>query len=211
MIGYYFKKLLSRGKFNSKNYWEERYSSGGNSGDGSYGRLSDFKAAFINEFLCENSIKTAIELGCGDGHQLSMINYASYTGMDVSETIIDHCKQKFASDQSKAFMIYKPSSFHPATVTPSDLALSLDVIYHIVEEEVYLKYLEDLFGLSSRHVIIYSTNFDDKETEHVLHRKFTSHVEEFFPEWRLMNHESNPYPGNGEQESMADFFVFKLK
>lgn len=53
MIKQLIKKLLGRDKFNSLNYWENRYAGGGNSGDGSYGRLSVFKADFINKFIEE--------------------------------------------------------------------------------------------------------------------------------------------------------------
>ena len=35
----------------SKNYWEERYKTGGNSGAGSYDRLAKFKAQIINDFI----------------------------------------------------------------------------------------------------------------------------------------------------------------
>lgn len=90
----------------------------------------------------------------------------------------------------------------------ADLALSLDVLYHIVEEKNYLKYLQDLFNLSNKYVIVYSTNFYLNETQHVLHRKFTDDVKRF-PEWALIAEIKNPFPGNGEQESMADFFVFE--
>lgn len=40
-------------KFNSKNYWENRYKSGGNSGAGSYSNLAEFKAEIINEFVAK--------------------------------------------------------------------------------------------------------------------------------------------------------------
>ena len=32
-------------------YWEERYRRGGNSGAGSYGKLAEFKAEVINDFV----------------------------------------------------------------------------------------------------------------------------------------------------------------
>jgi len=203
-------KLLGRKKFNSLNYWENRYAGGGNSGDGSYGRLAVFKSDFINKFIENYNIHSAVEMGSGDGHQLSSINYANYTGMDVSATAVNFCQKKFEGDNTKKFILYEPNNFFPDNALKADLALSLDVLYHIIEEKNYLKYLEDLFSLGEKYVIVYSTNFDLNETQHVLHRKFTEDVKRF-PEWELMSETKNPFPGNGEQESMADFFVFKRK
>ena len=48
-------------KFDTKKYWEKRYSEGGDSGNGSYGKLAEFKAKIINRFVKENQIKTIIE------------------------------------------------------------------------------------------------------------------------------------------------------
>jgi SAM-dependent methyltransferase len=208
MIKQLIKKLLGRDKFNSVQYWETRYADGGNSGDGSYGRLSVFKAEFINKFLEDKKIQSAIELGCGDGHQLSIIHYPQYTGMDVSSTILELCKKKFEGDTTKKFVLYKPDSFVPDETLKADLALSLDVLYHIVEEKNYLKYMQDLFSLGNNYVIVYSTNFYMQETQHVLHRKFTDDINRF-PGWKLIAEVKNPFQGNGEQESMADFFVFQ--
>lgn len=210
MIKQIIKKLLGRDKFNSLNYWENRYAGGGNSGDGSYGRLSVFKADFINKFIEEKKIHSAVEMGCGDGHQLSIIHYPAYAGLDVSSTIIDLCRKKFEGDTTKKFVLYKPDSFMPDETLRADLSLSLDVLYHIVEEKNYLKYLQDLFSLGRKYVVVYSTNFYLNETQHVLHRKFTDDAKRF-PEWTLIAEVKNPFPGHGEQESMADFFVFEKK
>jgi hypothetical protein len=78
----------------SKDYWENRYSSGDNSGKGSYGKLSEFKSIIINDFITNNDIKKIAEFGCGDGNQLSMFNINSYTGYDISPNIIDKCSKK---------------------------------------------------------------------------------------------------------------------
>lgn len=195
-------------KFNSSKYWESRYSSGGNSGDGSYGRLAFFKADVINNFISNNHIQSATELGCGDGNQLSIINYPKYLGLDVSASIIESCKQKFTADPTKKFVHYDPTHFKPSDSLKSELSLSLDVLYHIIEDDSYFKHLDDLFALSKHYVIIYSTDFDEHESEHVFHRKFTAHIKQSFPDWRLIEYIKNPYYGIGEQESKAEFFIY---
>jgi hypothetical protein len=53
-------------------WWEKRYISGGNSGQGSYGVLAEFKAETVNQFVGEFEVKSLVEFGCGDGSQLSL-------------------------------------------------------------------------------------------------------------------------------------------
>ena len=53
---FFYKGLNSAiRKIDSKNYWEKRYLKGGDSGDGSYGKLAEFKAKIMNRFVKENS------------------------------------------------------------------------------------------------------------------------------------------------------------
>ena len=206
----FLKNLFSKKKkFSSMNYWESRYSGGSNSGDGSYGRLADFKAQFLNQFIIENKIETAIEFGCGDGNQLSLINYSKYLGLDVSASTIKMCIEKFKDDSSKSFMLYETNCFINNNFIQAELTLSLDVLYHIVEENLFIKYLKDLFATSSQHVIIYSTNFNKNESTHVLHREFLNLVKKEFPHFGFVKEVANPFPGNGHQESEANFFLFK--
>lgn len=71
--------ILNRKKnFNSKEYWQKRYSVGENSGAGSYGRLAKFKAEIINEFVKKNKINLVTEFGCGDGNQLFLFKIPNY-------------------------------------------------------------------------------------------------------------------------------------
>lgn len=152
----------------SKQYWEQRYVSGGDSGVGSYDKFAHFKAEVINAFVSDNEIETVIELGCGDGNQLSLATYPKYIGFDVSQTAIDRCRQLYASDSSKTFKLMKDLDGETA-----DLSLSLDVIYHLVEDEVFESYMLGLFEASDQHVIIYSSNTENDKGQgdvHVRHR-----------------------------------------
>jgi len=55
---------------NTRSYWDQRYTSGGTSGEGSYGELARFKAETLESIFTDNDIKSVIEFGCGDGNQL---------------------------------------------------------------------------------------------------------------------------------------------
>ena len=185
---YLFGKKKITDSFNSSDYWENRYTENGNSGPGSYGDLADFKAKVLNDFVELNNIEKVIELGCGDGNQLSKSDYPSYIGLDISNKAINHCRKIFGRDNTKTFYNYSQSN---QTVFKGDLLLSLDVIFHLVEEEVFVDYMNKLFDFSTRYVIIYSSNFDEHITSHVLCRKFTDWVEkEKKGQFKLINLDS---------------------
>ncbi len=196
------KKFLLNQKFNSSTYWEKRYAEGENSGDGSYGQLAQFKADIINPFVREHQIQSVIEYGCGDGNQLQLLTFPSYLGFDVSATVIQLCQKQYAGDPSKTFKVINDYQGETAQLT-----LSLDVLYHLVEEPVYTAYLKRLFASAQAYVIIYSSNFDDNSltrAPHVKHRCFTTWVTQHCADWQLVQHVPNPYP----EISSADFYLY---
>lgn len=196
---------------NSSRYWEQRYARGGTSGAGSYGRLAQFKAEFLNDFVERRGIQSVVELGCGDGHQLSLARYPSYLGFDVAPTAIELCTRRFAADTSKRFVLHD-SQRDPPPVQVADLALSLDVIYHLVEDEVFDAYMRHVFSSAKRYVIIYASNDElPSPAPHVRHRRFTDWIRLHQPAWRAESHIPNRYPvslTDGGEVSFADFFVF---
>lgn len=207
---------LNRDKnFTSGKYWEQRYNKGGDSGAGSYGRLAQFKADIINRFIAENQLKSAIEFGCGDGNQLGLLNLERYTGFDVSKQSIALCSEKYKNDDGKAFFLYDSVSFVDTFhVFQADLTMSLDVIYHLTEDDVFEKYVRDMFNCSTRHVLIYSSDKNEQtrhQAQHVKHRKFTKWIEENISGWSFEKKIQNEFPleDNAQEESFADFYVYK--
>jgi hypothetical protein len=191
----------------SKNYWEIRYADGGNSGAGSYGRLAYFKAEVLNNFVKTHNITSIIEFGCGDGNQLSLAHYPKYTGFDVSETAVKLCRQRFKNDTAKTFALLNDYAHQKA-----ELTVSLDVLYHLIEDAVFEEYIERLFCASSNFVIIYACNFDRETEYHVRCRTFTGYIEEHIKGWRLINHIPNKYPYDKTEPnttSWSDFYIYK--
>jgi SAM-dependent methyltransferase len=192
----------------SATYWEERYRRGQTSGAGSYGRLAHFKAEILNQFVAEHNLQSVVDFGCGDGHQLSLANYPRYLGLDVSDAALDLCRRLFSGDERKAF-----GRIDEYAGERAELALSLDVVYHLVEDAVFEDYMERLFGAAERYVVVYSSNDDGGDRSpapHVRHRRFTDWVQARQPAWRLLAHVPNRYPyvAGDEQSSFADFFIF---
>jgi len=193
-------------RFNSAVYWENRYRTGGNSGAGSYGRLAEFKAEIINNFIKENNIRSVIEFGVGDGNQLSLLKCPNYIGIDVSDTILNNAKRMFDDDATKSF--YLLSEYHKQQ---AELALSLDVVYHLIEDQVFYNYMMNLFNAATRCVIIYSSNFHREHCTHVKHRKFSEWIDKYATEWELLDHIPNKYQydiNNVNQTSFSDFYIY---
>lgn len=197
-------------------YWEDRYASGGNSGVGSHGRLARFKARFLNSFVREHEIGSVVELGSGDGAQLALAEYPEYTGLDISETAIDLCRAAFRNDESKHFVVYDPDTF-VADSYRAELVLSLDVIYHLSSDDLYHRYLDHLFALADRYVVIYasadpvSPSGVDESAGYIRFRDFLADIERTYPEWKLGHAKPNRFPysrSNPSHTSFADFYVF---
>lgn len=195
-------------------YWERRYARGGNSGSGSSEHLAAFKANFLNNFVELHAVTSIIELGCGDGRQLLLSKYPSYLGVDVSDHAISTCRKLFADDGTKRFRKDAPEN------EKFDLAMSLDVIYHLIEDDVFKAYMKILFSMSRRWIVIYSSNMEqfDFETRygrraaHVRHRRFSDWIATNVPEWTLCSQTPNEFPFDPDDPvntSFADFYVYK--
>ncbi|MFO7595959.1 MAG: glycosyltransferase [Desulfocurvibacter africanus] len=195
-------------------YWQARYHAGRTSGAGSYGRLAAFKADTLNAFVAEHGIRSVVELGCGDGSQLALAEYPDYTGLDIAPAAVEQCRQRFADDPSKRFLAYDPQAFRPDSGPRAELALSLDVIYHLVEDALFEAYMDHLFGMATRFVAIYSSDRDEPGAPHVRHWKFTTWIERNRPEWKLLTAVPNPYPydpAEPDDTSHSAFYFFTRK
>jgi hypothetical protein len=179
--------------FNSKEYWEKRYSRGGNSGVGSQGILAKYKADIINNFVNSHLIQSVCELGCGDS-LFELFDFDNYIGYDVSQFIIDN--------NIKKSKYHFTSNFDE--LLQYDLVLSLDVILHLIEDDIYYEHMASLFNLSKKYVIIYSPD-EDKVLGgiHNKYRKFTNDISNTF---QLIEFIENPYKGPHTQ---ADFYIYE--
>ena len=198
----------------SDEYWEERYMNYGNSGGGSYGRLAEFKAEVINNFTRNHDVTSIIDYGVGDGNNLKyydLTNIDKYIGLDVSKTIIDRLnndapfkKCEFRCVGSNDKLEYK-----------GDLVLSQDVLYHLIDETIYKNYLDNLFNMSKKYVIIYARDEDMEELSkhHMLVRKFTPYIRENYKSFELVHTVPNKYPyvplSRDWTTSLSSFYIYE--
>ncbi len=202
-ILYEYENVIETENFNSSDYWENRYKMGGNSGDGSYNKLAEFKADVLNEFVKRNKIDSVVEWGFGDGSQLSLLHIPHYIGYDVAQTAVQICKDKFYGDKSKEFLYYNGSRIDE--LYKADMAISLDVLYHLVEDDKFENYMSNLFNSADRYVCIYSSNYNAKQDAvHIKRRKFSDYIQNNFTDWELMEVIRNPY-----ETSHSEFFIYR--
>jgi len=186
--------------FNSDKYWEDRYKNGGNSGVASYGIYAEFKSDIINNTIKEYNIQNMCELGCGEGEHLNNITI-DYTGYDVSKNVIDRNIKKYKGKNNLLFT----NDLDSINSKKFELTLSMDVILHLINDDVYYSYINNLFMLSDKYVIIYENDNDYSigMAKHNKYRKFSNDIPKNF---KLINKINNPYKG---KDTKADFYIFQ--
>lgn len=197
----------------SASYWDERYRQASDSGSGSHGRLAKFKGEVVNSVIADLGASSVVDWGCGDGAQLAHFQVPTYIGVDVSPKAVQLCRQRYIHDDTKAFLTSEQAR---GLDLRADIGLSLDVIYHLVEEPVYQRYMEDLFSSSRLAVVIYASNGEYPEWDdvHIRHRLFAEWVEQQFPTWTLNSHIPNRYPFSPDdprRTSFSDFYIYQPK
>lgn len=162
----------------SRDYWQQRYRRGGDSGIGSGGESARYKAGVLNAFVSKFGIESVVEFGCGDGRQLALAHYPKYLGLDISRDAVALCTSRFSGDATRRFGLVDE---YPAA--RADLAVSLDVLFHLVEDEIYHNYMVRLFQAGSRFVIIFSSDEADapRALPHVRHRPISRDIALHFP------------------------------
>jgi hypothetical protein len=217
-----FKKMYA----NAADYWDIRYKKGdskhghaADSGAGSRGKLANFKAKVINAFVSRNHVKSVIDFGVGDGTQLALSKYRLFTGVDVSQFAVQRLAQRFAADWRKRFIWYNGTRSSltgtSGKLLQGDLSMSLEVIFHITQPDIFSNYMELLFDTSKRFVIILSNDPNENEdcnqgvcytsSSHLRYWAITRWVENNrADEWQLAGDLQHKYP----EQAWSDFYFF---
>lgn len=179
--------LSPRHEAGSAAYWERRYAQGQTSGSGSSGLNAVVKAEVVNRIIAEQGISSLIDLGCGDGQQLRFLNVERYLGLDVSITAIDRCVRTYQDDPSKSFIWYSDRHLvDRGGWLRAEATLSLEVLFHLIEDDVFERYMALLFDAAEHHVIVFAV---DRELAwdgtHERYRSFTDWVRRNRPAWKL--------------------------
>jgi hypothetical protein len=144
-------------------------------------------------------VKTVFESEFRDGNQARQFHFPSYTGLDVSITPIEKCSEVCKNDPAKRFLISDKNT----TKLQAELAISLDVIYHLIEEEVYEINMNQLFRSAAKYVIIYAWDVESDKEYHVKHRKFSEWIKENVAEFKLVD--------KIKSSTFSDFYLYQRR
>jgi len=143
-------------------YWNQRYSSGGNSGHGSYDEQLTKKLKWLSGL----PIKSIVEVGCGDfnfgSNLLKLYPKVDYQGTDISDVVIKHNKIKFPEINFGMVGHCKPA----------DLVMCIDVLFHTLKDEDYENTLDRIENLWTDYLAVTSYEYDKDLGNHVNIRKF---------------------------------------
>lgn len=176
------------GSLDYKLYWDKRYLSGGDSGAGSFGANSSWKADIVNQVISTYQVNTVLEFGCGDGNQLLKFEIPEYRGLDVSSMAVDTCREVFKNDKSKSFQVIRPGS--NVDFSSAQLVMSLEVFMHITLEEDYLWTLEKIFESSGKFVLIQAPLFEYMlfpKHSHEKYRDIFRYLIDYLDTWSIID------------------------
>jgi hypothetical protein len=143
-------------------YWNNRYAAGGDSGYGSYGEQLQKKLNCLRGL----DIHSVVEVGCGDfnfgKHLMELYPYATYTGYDISNVIIEKNKRD-----------YPQHSFTSVPKLPqADLVVCVDVLFHILDDTQVEKTLSLLGSLRTKYLALTAYEHQADFNNHLRVRKF---------------------------------------
>ena len=177
-----FRKKITKRFVDSRNYWEDRYYYGGNSGKGSYADDAIQKAKFLNDTILKYKLKNIIDIGCGDGNNLKLFKSDYYIGIDVSKTIIKRNILSFKNDKNKLFFFMDKdqskifNTINNLLKNSDSLIVSFDVIFHLVEDAIYKEHINLINNIKANYCIITSSDKNiknDSKAPHVKHRNYS--------------------------------------
>ena len=181
-----FRKKITKRFIDSRNYWEDRYYYSGNSGKGSYAKDAIQKANFLNDTILNFGLSNVIDVGCGDGNNLKIFKSDFYFGIDVSKTVIEKNILTFKGHKNKKFFFLNNNyskilnEINSSIKNDESLIVSFDVIFHLVEDDVYKKHINFINNINACYCIITSSDIDidyNPTVPHVRHRNYSNDLQ----------------------------------
>ena len=169
--------------------------------------MAEWKAHHINDWVEQHNVQRVVEFGCGDGAQLSLAHYPQYIGLDVSRSVIDTCKKKYADDDTKSFLWMDPDRFINNRYITGDLVLSLDVILHLVEDDRLTQHIKAIDAAGTRYAIFVTEDRKIGPGDPRVRYRNVSDWTSMLPGWRLIKTIDNPWKDG--HPSDADMFIFE--
>ena len=101
-------------------------------------------------------------------------------------------------------------------VVLGEVVRGVDVIYHLVEDDIFESYMDDLLSHSSRRLVLYTSDSDafsprGDPPPHIRHRPVSKWMASH-PDWHMTRRIANPFPFqefDQDNTSFADFYIFE--
>jgi SAM-dependent methyltransferase len=139
--------------------WEAHYAKGGESGDPEEYKLArEWKYFLLDKYYTKN-IDSILDVGCGDlqfwGDNLPY----NYTGIDISQTIIDRHKRNHPDQTFICSDATKYVDVH------ADVVICFDMLWHIIDDVDYINILKNIKQYSNNYIYIYTWNNNPFESD----------------------------------------------
>lgn len=132
--------------------WEEHYKNGGQSGDPlDYAKSREWKLELLSRHYTMDK-DSIIDVACGDLQFWSGKPPLNYTGVDISSTIIDRHKRMFTD---RNFIC---SDAGTLLNIKADVVICFDMLWHIIDDNEYVKVLENIKRYSDKYIFIFTWN-----------------------------------------------------
>lgn len=154
-----FNKLIDdefRKDFENSIFWDCRYALHPDLGSGndSRGDKAILKNKLINNIINKYSIKSILDLGCGDCYVTANIPDIAYTGIDLSPVQIEKNKKSYPS---RSFIC---GDILQHEMPQHEMVICLDVLIHLPTKDRYLQLVEKCVRSASKCGLISGYNND---------------------------------------------------
>lgn len=104
------------------------------SGLGSLPGVTTAYRDFIQNFLRERSVRSVVDLGCGDWQFSRLVDWSGvdYVGVDVVESVIEQNRREYGSDTVR----FQHGNASMSGLPEADLLITKDVLQHLPNEAI---------------------------------------------------------------------------
>ena len=121
-----------------RDYWNQRYTDGGDSGRCSVGKLKEWRWKIIKKHM-KIKDKSVLDVGCGDLRFWDGVKHTDYTGIDISSVIIE---KNFSIKPEWKFICEDASE---AILNRNyDIVFCFEMLFHIMTEASFICILQNL-------------------------------------------------------------------
>ena len=139
---------IDRNSLEKNEYWDERYFSGGTSGEGSIGKSRDFKWDVITQYVPQ--IDDVLDIACGDLSFWEGRDCKHYTGVDLSPTIVEKNKK------SRPHWNFIVGNAADDLNESAEIVFCNDVLFHIMDGTIFETILQNLCKFSKQYIFIFT-------------------------------------------------------